>query len=375
MWQIVISGLFIIFTLSLFYYYFDIFRLLLSYKKEDKKDNKQNPPVSVIICAKDEAANLKKFLPEIYNQDYTYGFEVVLIDDCSIDETYEVMWDFEARFPGKTRLVKVNINRDERLRGNKKYALTLGVKAAKYEHLLFTDADCRPASKYWIKRMAEKFSQQKQLVLGYGKYRYRKGFLNKLIRYETVQTALQYFSYALKGMPYMGVGRNLAYTKTLFMENNGYYSHLDVLSGDDDLFVNETATADNTAVCLHPESFTISNPKQRLKSYLLQKRRHIGTAKYYKTKHKILLAWYYTALSGFWVTAVLLLAGQFYWQIISGIIFVRLATAWRINYKANEIFKEKKLTFWYPVLEISLILIQLWIYILNLFNKPVYWDE
>ncbi len=373
MWHTVISVFFIIFTISLFYYYFGIFKQLLSYK-EKEENNKQNPLVSVIICAKDEATNLKKFLPEIYLQDYP-EFEVVLIDDCSIDDTYEVMRDFESRFPGKTRLVKVNENRDGRLRGNKKYALTLGIKAAKYNHLLFTDADCHPASKYWIKRMAKKFTGHKQLVLGYGKYSYQKGFLNKLIRYETVQTALQYFSYALKGMPYMGVGRNLAYTKELFMQNNGFYTHLDVLSGDDDLFVNEVATADNTTVCLHPESFTISIPKQRFKSFILQKRRHIGTAKYYKTKHKLLLAWYYTALSGFWITAVLLLAGQFYWQYVLGIIFVRIATAWYINYKVNGIFKEKHLTWWYPALEISLILIQLWIFILNLFNKPVYWDE
>ncbi len=371
MWQPVLFILLIVFTLSLLYYY-NIFKKLLSYK--EKKQKSQNLPVSVIICAKDEAQNLKKNLPKIYNQDYS-EYEVVLIDDCSIDDTYEVMREFEQKYSYKTRLVKVNFNDDERLRGNKKYALTLGIKAAKYNHLLFTDADCRPKSKLWIQHMAQQFNNQKQLVLGYGKYRYHKGFLNKLIRYETVQTALQYFSYALKGIPYMGVGRNLAYTKDLFMENNGFYKHLDVLSGDDDLFVNETATADNTAICLHPESFTISNPKQRFNSYILQKRRHISTAKYYKTKHKLLLSWYYTSLSGFWVTVGLLLAIQYQWQAVLGIIFVRLTTAWYINHKANGIFHEKKLTLWYPVLEILLLLTQLWVFTLNIFSKPVYWDE
>lgn len=374
MWQLAVSGLFIIFTVSLFYYYFGIFKQILFYKEEDTNNSKEKPPVSVIICAKDEAVNLKKYLPSIYKQNYP-EFEVVLIDDCSIDDTYDVMRDFASRFPDKTRLVKVNENRDGRLRGNKKYALTLGIKAAKYGHLLFTDADCRPVSGYWIERMAEKFDSEKRLVLGYGKYSEQKGFLNKLIRYETVQTALQYFSYALKGMPYMGVGRNLAYTKELFMKNNGFYTHLDVLSGDDDLFVNEVATSVNTAICLHPSSFTISNPKQHLKSYILQKRRHIGTAKYYKTNHKLLLGWYYTALSGFWITALWLLTCQFYWQIVLGIIFVRIVTAWYINYKVNGIFQEKRLTLWFPVLEISLILVQLWVFILNLFNKPVYWDK
>ena len=371
-WQLVVFGLFLVFSLSLFCYYLCIFRLIVN--KTESKSQTSTLPVSVIICAKDEAENLKQFLPEIYRQNYP-DYEVVLIDDRSIDDTFDVMQDFEERFPDKTRLVKVNFNDDERLRGNKKYALTLGIKAAKHPYLLFTDADCKPASANWIQQMVQKFSQSKQLVLGYGKYQVQTGFLNKLIRFETVQTALQYLSYALKGMPYMGVGRNLAYTKDLFMENNGFYTHLDILSGDDDLFVNEVATADNTAVSLHPDSFTISKPKQTLGDFIRQKRRHIGTAQYYHLKHRLLLAWYFISLSGFWLTAVLLLAVRYQWQIVLGIVFVRLATAWYINYKVNKQLQEPGLTGWFPVLEISLILMQLYFFVLNLFKKPEYWNK
>ncbi len=370
--QLVIFGLFLLFSLSLLCYYLCIFKALLSYRQFIKTNS--GLPVSIIICAKDEAGNLAKFLPEIYRQNYP-EFEVVLIDDRSIDDTFDVMQDFKERFPDKTRLVKVNFNDDERLRGNKKYALTLGIKAAKYPYLLFTDADCRPASANWIQQMVQKFSDSKQLVLGYGKYQAQTGFLNKLIRFETVQTALQYVSYALKGMPYMGVGRNLAYTKDLFMENNGFYSHLDILSGDDDLFVNEVATANNTAVCLHPDSFTISKPKQSFGDFVRQKRRHIGTAQYYRFKHRLLLAWYYLSLSGFWLTAIVLLPMPYQWQIVLGIVFVRLATAWYINYKVNKQLQEFGLNFWFPLLEISLMLTQFYIFILNLFKKPVNWTK
>ena len=362
--------LFSFFVLSLLCYYFCIFWRLIKFKI--KTEDSVNQPVSVIICAKDEAENLQKFLPEIYTQNHP-DFEVVLINDRSIDETLEVMKSFEERYPQKTVLVDVPRSNDNRLTGNKKYALTLGIKAAKNNILLFTDADCRPAGKNWIARMTTPFSQDKQIVLGYGAYQKQKGFLNKLIRYETVQTALQYFSYALKGMPYMGVGRNLAYTKELFMQNNGFYNHLDVMSGDDDLFVNETATAENTAICLHPEAFTFSQPKTGFKDYLHQKRRHISTASHYRFSHRILLGFYFVALLGFWLTAWVLLRTDTYVPLVLGMIFVRLATAWYINYKTNRKLQEKDLNLWFLVLEISLLLFQLLIFVINLFKKPSRW--
>ncbi len=363
---------FLLFTGSLFCYYFCIFRVLISYKTKLQKN--KNLPVSVVICAKDEAENLKLFLPAVLDQDYP-DFEVVLIDDRSIDATFDVMQEFKENYPDKIRLVKVNFNDDNRLRGNKKYALTLGIKAAKYNYLLFTDADCQPVSKNWIQSMSGHFTSKKQLVLGYGKYQQTKGFLNKLIRFETVQTALQYFSYSLKGMPYMGVGRNLAYTKDLFMNNNGFYTHLDLLSGDDDLFVNEVATADNTAICLDPDSFTVSRPKKTFQAYIYQKRRHIATAQFYKLKHKLLLSWYYISLMGFWFTAILLFAFHYRWLWVLGIVFARLLTAWYVNYSVNNKLQEKDLTLWFPLLELYLILIQLLIFVLNLFKKPLHWTS
>lgn len=367
----VVFGLFIVFSISLLVYYVAIFRLFVTYKPKNTKNI--NTPVSVIICSKDEANNLKQFLPAIYTQDYP-DFEVVLIDDRSIDNTFDIIQKFKDRYPYKTKIVKVNTSEDRRLQANKKYALTLGIKAASHNHLIFTDADCKPASNQWLQRMALKFTQKKQLILAYGAYqKIPKSFLNKVIRFETVQTALQYFSYALKGMPYMGVGRNLAYTKDLFMNNNGFYTHLDIMSGDDDLFVNEMANQQNTEICVNPDTFTISNPKKTWKAYLYQKRRHISTAKYYKTKHKLLLAWYYISLLGFWITGIVLLINKFLWPWVLGIFIARLFTAWYINYKTNEKLQEKDLSLWFPVLEIYLLFLQLYIYLRNLFKNPDYW--
>ncbi|MGB1309485.1 MAG: glycosyltransferase, partial [Oceanihabitans sp.] len=226
------------FQILYFLYFFSKF----AFAKPSKVANKQSP-VSILICAKNEAENLKNYLPFIINQEFS-EFEIVLINDASYDNTLEVMQDFAAQHKN---IKIVDVANNEAFWGNKKYALTLGIKAAKHNLLLFTDADCKPNSTYWLKEMSSHFSQNHNIVLGYGAYaKINNSLLNKLIRFETVLTALQYFSFAKSGIPFMGVGRNLAYTKDTFFNANGFQNHLHIQSGDDDLFINQVATKHNT---------------------------------------------------------------------------------------------------------------------------------
>lgn len=129
----------------------------------------------------------------------------------------------------------------------------------------------------------------KEIGLGYSPYTKHPGFLNLFIRYETVWTAVQYLSFALAGLPYMGVGRNLIYKKELFARANGFKQHEHIASGDDDLFINAVANKDNTTVILHPESFILSEPKTDWRSYVRQKQRHLSTGTSYQLRHQILL--------------------------------------------------------------------------------------
>jgi glycosyltransferase involved in cell wall biosynthesis len=286
-----------------------------------KKATPKKIAVSIIICAKNEAENLKKFLPTIINQDYP-DFEIVLINDASNDNTLEVIDSFAKLH--KTIKV-VNVKGIEAFWGNKKYALTLGIKAAKNDFLLFTDADCKPISKYWIKEMSANFNNKKSIVLGYGAYsKIKKSFLNKLIRFETLVTAVNYFSFANFGLPYMGVGRNLAYTKKEFFDANGFVNHIKVRSGDDDLFVNQIANQNNTAICFSKNSFTESIPKTTFKAWFKQKRRHVSTANHYKMKHKILLTLLYVSNLLFWLFALTLLITLFKWEIVLSLFLFRI---------------------------------------------------
>lgn len=329
-----------------------------------------NKPVSVIICAKNEAENLQNFLPSILEQDYP-EFEIILINDASRDETLEVIENFQTIDP---RIKIVNVENNENFWANKKYALTLGIKKASHPYLIFTDADCAPQAKHWLSNMASSFSEEKQLVLGYGGYFKHKGsFLNKLIRFETLLTAIQYFSYAKLGNPYMGVGRNLAYTAKRFYEVNGFASHLKIRSGDDDLFVNEAANKKNVAICDNSESITRSVPKAKFSAWITQKRRHTSTAKHYKTKNKFLLGLFYSARLFFWILLVVLLSFQVYWKIV----VITLGFTWLIEaivyFSAAKKLDERDAVWFFPILEPVLLLMQLGIFIANLISKPTHW--
>lgn len=326
-------------------------------------------PVSVIICAKNEAKNLLNFLPKILNQDHP-DFEVVVINDASTDKTIEVLERFQITDP---RLKIVNVVNNEAFWANKKYALTLGIKKAANPYLLFTDADCQPETEHWLTEMTSQFTNQKSIILGYGGYFSKKNsVLNKLIRFETLFTAIQYFSYANWGLPYMGVGRNLAYTSEEFYKQNGFATHLNILSGDDDLFVNQAANKLNTALCFSPLSITRSVPKEDLTSWIRQKRRHVSTAKHYKKPHRILLGLFYTTQLFFWLLFFACLFTP-YWYFALAFLALRFLVQGTVFYNSGKKFGETDLFWSFPLLELFLIWTQLGIFIANLISKPTHW--
>jgi len=243
-------------------------------------------PVSVIICARNEEENLRKYLPLILEQDYP-DFEVVVINDCSTDGTEKYLDELQEEYP---ILKCTTIKEDKKFRHGKKLALTIGIKAAKNDLLLLTDADCRPESSHWIETIQRNFNEGKSIVLGYGGYSEKKGLLNTIIRFETLYIALQYFNYALAGLPYMGVGRNLAYRKDLFFANKGFASHSHIISGDDDLFVNQVADRHNTCIEINLDSHTRSENAHTWKEWYFQKKRHLTAGPRYRFWIKFLLS-------------------------------------------------------------------------------------
>lgn len=327
-------------------------------------------PISVIVCAKNEADHVKQFVPLLAQQDYP-DFEIVLIDDASSDETLDLFEDFEKQY-SNIRLVKVANN--EAFWGNKKFALTLGIKAARKEYLLFTDSDCYPVSKDWITQMSSQFTMNKTIILGYGAYeKIKNSFLNKIIRFDNVLHATQYFSWAKSGMPYTGEGRNLAYKKEEFFKVNGYINHMNVRSGEDALFINEAARKKNTTICYTPESFTLCEPKKTFKDWYMQKRRQAFTASFFKTSHKFWMRLFNLSQLLFIILAVALAILQYNWMLLVPVIVFRYIITWTtMGYSAAKL-KEKDTVYWYPIIEIILIFTKLNVVFSNLISKPVHW--
>lgn len=350
------------------FYFWGFYARLAFYKVPDSEQS-YFQPVSIVISAKNEYINLKNNLPVILEQEYP-EFEVVLVNDASDDETIFLLEDLARQYP---HLKVVSIQQDLNFFKGKKFPLALGIKSAKYEHLLLTDADCLPQSKEWINIMVSGFAGGKSIVLGYGKQREKKGWINKVIRYETAFTAIQYLSLALGGIPYMGVGRNLAYHKSLFYKAKGFISHYKVSSGDDDLFVNQMAENKNTAISIHPKSFTVSEAKNNFKEWWRQKRRHLSTGKYYKRKHKLVLGAYTASLIVMLVAFVGLLILNFKIYFILILLAVRYLSQLFIFKKSFNKLDEKKLLVISPVIELFLTLIYPLIVGINLVFKQSRW--
>ena len=203
----------------------------------------------------------------------------------------------------------------------------------------------------WIEKMQESFDDSTEIVLGYGAYHKRKGLLNRLVRWETFHTALQYLTYALAGNPYMGVGRNLSYKKTIFFRHKGFSAFNHVASGDDDLFINTAATKTNTNINISPEAFTLSDAPASWSQWIKQKRRHYSTAKYYRPLHKFLLGIY--SISHFLFYPLLVAALVFYnWQWSLLVFSFRFIIQAIMLYPAMKKLNEKDLFPFFLLLDI-----------------------
>ena len=359
---IVYYSLIAVTCIQLFYYLY-FFRRLAYYSPKEKQQSQQHP-VSVIVCARDEAANLTEHLPGILVQEYSSTNEIIVVNDNSVDESKYILEELQKTFK---KLQIIELTYEAKLIKGKKYPLSIGIKEAKHEIVLLTDADCVPASEHWIYHMQDAFTNGIEIALGYGAYLKAPGLLNKLIRYETFHTALQYFSYALAGKTYMGVGRNLAYRKDVFFRNKGFSSINHIPSGDDDLFINKVANKSNTAIVIHPDAFTLSKPKQTWKDWKRQKNRHYTTGKFYRRSHKFFLALY----SGSQFIFYPLLAASlvlYDWRLTLVPFAIRFVAQAVIMTKSMRKLQETDLAPWFCLLD-------LWMFFHYIIFAPALWKK
>lgn len=352
------------------YYLWGVFSRFAFHRKSHGESGAR-PPVSVVISARNEYLNLKNNLPKILEQDYP-RFEVVVVNDFSDDDTGNLLDELQKKYK---HLRIFTLSQHLNFFQGKKFPLALGIKSTEYEHLLLTDADCEPASEKWINEMMKGFEQGCELVLGYGAYRKQPGFVNTLVRFETVRTAIQYFSFAIQGKPYMGVGRNLAYLKSVFYRAGGFSSHYKIASGDDDLFVNKIAEKQNTCIVYAPESHTVSQPKTSFAAWSTQKRRHLSTGRHYKKADKY-------RLGGYVMSRLLFYAGLIILLIVLpldiklygvGAALVYFVSQWIVFQRSARRLNEGNVGWLTPVLELFFVIWEPVLALLNMFSKKNTW--
>ncbi len=334
-----------------FWLYF--FRPLAKLRIVEGGESGSFPSLSIVLCARNEAENLKHNLPVLLAQRYPGACEVLVVDDCSTDETLEVCRELASRQEGLALRV-LSLAGPKPEGSGKKQALAEGISAACYEYVLLTDADCRPASPFWARQMAGPFLRGCDLVLGYSPFARRPGLLNAFQRFEGLWTAIQYLSFAFRQMPYMGVGRNLAYAKSLYRSVGGFEAHADLPYGDDDLFVQDVSGKAVFEVCLDPQSFVWTEALPHWRAYWRQKRRHIGAASRYKLRDKILLGLLSFSLV-FHLGLGCLLLPFYFWQ--AGLaLLLRYVLVWPIAFRLSKKLGQEDLGRYWPFFEILLVL-------------------
>lgn len=316
-------------------------------RKTDVPEPAVFPPLSVIVCARNEAPRLAERLSAVLEQDYS-DFEVLVVDHASTDDTAAVLEKLRTVYP-HLRVVHCD---DQRV--GKKIPLSLGLREARHEWVALTDADCRPASRAWLCTLARRMRPGTDVVLGYGPLEKTAGFQNTFARFETAMTAIQYGSYALAGMPYMGVGRNLAYRK-------GAIPHLPstlapgLLSGDDDLMVNAMAKRGNTRLAFIPEAFAWSSAPVSWRAFLRQKSRHLSASTRYKPPHQALLGVWALSFIGHYALGVLsLLKGS--WALFLAAYLSRQIVAGGVFYCLAKKLEAQDLRWKFPLLDFALFL-------------------
>lgn len=365
-----IGIIFLVFCIAVFiqlvYVLFFTFRLAIHKKKVLKVDL---PPVTVIICARNEEDNLFKNLPAVLEQNYP-KYEVIVVNDQSVDDSNHIIKAYQEKYDF---LRYIDLEKNKHRKFGKKIPLTVGIKGAKYDYVALTDADCKPRSKDWLRSIMSNYEEGKEIVIGYGPYKKERGFLNRLIRFDTTIIASTYLSFAKAGRPYMSVGRNFSYKKKKFFEVNGFKSHYHIQSGDDDLFMQEAATRKNVAIDIEPESFIYSEPKNTWKSWVKQKQRHFSTASNYRLINKLLLGIFPLSMLFMLISFIILLFKFEWWLFVLCTFMFRMVIYWIIYGRVFKKLEVKDLIIWFPIFELIHFIVMPFIYYSTDRTEPNKW--
>jgi len=336
--------------IQLLFYWLFFARFAFHKHKMQKKET--IPAVSVVICTRNESGYIQQFLPCILTQDYP-NYEVVLVNDNSTDDSENILREMQQYHQ---HLQIVTVSTQFRQENDRKLALAVGIKSAKNDLVLVTGADCLPRSSSWITEMVNCSSEKQPMVLGYCSNKEKKGFLNLLISFDTVYTAMCYFSFALVGRPYMGMGKNILLSKKLFLGDSNYLSSYKTSSVNNALPISNMAKQKNTSISYNYNSQTGSVFRyESFSHWRNEKRKNAQSYKYYKFINRFCLRLY--GVTGFlfyvsFIACLLSTTDTFILGILAALFCLRMLSQWVIFAKSCNKLKEKKLLGYIPLFDV-----------------------
>ena len=333
-------------------YHWGVFSKVAFYKRNARpKLDEELEPISIVLCARDAYEYLVELIPVLLQQDYP-DFEIVVVNDCSDDETEEYLKDLERKEP---RVKPVQLKQHLNFFNGKKFPLSMGIKSAQNDLIVLTDCNCMPTTDQWLRSMANRYNNRTEIVIGYSPYVYKKSSLNRIIRFDALQNALLYLSAALRHHAYMGIGKNLSYRKELFYKNKGFISHYTTSVGDDDLFISQVANKKNTEVLIDAENAILTTPPSNFKTWVRQKSSRYSTIKKYNFTTRLSLSLFYASQFLFHASFIALLAlyaspafvindiALLYIPVLVFFFLLRFGTLLFIYHKASKRLGEKGL--------------------------------
>jgi len=359
--MIILGGILLVFCcvfvgclfLQLLFYW--LFFARFAFYKQKGEQKKAVVPVSVIICARNESGYLQQFLPSVLTQDYS-DYEVIVVNDNSTDDSKDVLREMQQYHK---HLQVVTVSTQFRKENDRKLALAVGIKSAKNDFVLITGADCCPCSPSWVSEMVGCTSEKHSMVLGYYSHKEKKGILNKLIHFDTVYTALCYFSFSLVGRPYMGMGKNILLSKKMFLNDSNYLSSYKTNSENSDLPISNMAKQKNISISYKYDSQTVS--VFRYESFVHWLRNKQKNFRSYKFTNRFLLKLY--GFTGFlfyisFILSLLLSTNNIFTLGLLMILYcLRLFSQWFVFAKSCNKLNEKKLIRYIPLFDIFFVLV------------------
>ena len=287
---IIVSSLLLFFIIQMLFYLL-LYRRPYIYESKRVKTiipEEELPSISIVITSKNESEYLAENLPKILNQDYP-NFEVIVVNSGSTDESDMVLKGLELEHKN---LYDTYVPQGAEPANEKKLALTIGIKAAKYDYVVFTEPHCAPCSDQWLREYATSFAEGNDIVLGYCKFNIKKSVpMRRFVMYDNLIHCLKYLSLAIAHKPFMGIGRNMAYRKQLFFDNNGFSNILNIEGGEDDLLINKMVKGNKTSVVISRESMTESSIINRFSTWRFLKSKYMHTKQYFKGFQSSLFNW------------------------------------------------------------------------------------